>query len=116
MAISEAWVLSAVTVGATELSIISGTTTLQANTTAGVYQLYVDAVTNMAKADEYRIRVYEKVKSSGTKRVLAEWTLLGVQTENFVSPSLILMNGFDFTLQKLAGTDRAFDASVRKVA
>lgn len=115
MAISEAWVLNAVTVGATELSIISGTTTLQSDTTPGVYQLFVDPVTNMAKGDEFRIRIYEKVKASGTKRIFTEWSLLGTQAENFVTPTFILMNGFDFTLQKLAGTDRAFDASVRKV-
>jgi hypothetical protein len=54
MAISEAWSLSAVTVGSTELSIISGTTVLQTNTTAGVYQLFVDPVTNMAKSTSSR--------------------------------------------------------------
>lgn len=115
MAITEAYSLNAVTVGATELSIVSGTTTLQTITTAGVYQLFVDA-SNMAKADEFRIKIYETVRSGGTKRVLMAATLMGVQAELYCSPSLILMNGWDMTLAKIAGTDRAFTASIRKVA
>lgn len=116
MAISELYTMSAVTVGATELSIVSGTTTLQNITTDGVFQLLIDPVTNMAKGDEFKIRIYEKVKAAGTKRVLASWTLLGVQSENFVAPAIILMHGWDMTIQKIAGTDRAFDASIRSVA
>lgn len=116
MAISEPWELDGVTVGTSELSIISGTTTLQANTTAGVYQLWIDPGT-MAKGDEFRVRLYETVEGTGgTKKAVQTWSLLGVQAQNFVTPTFILMNGFDFTIQKIAGTDRAFDASVRKVA
>ena len=48
MAIAEYKSLSAVTVGTSELSIVSGTTTLATDTTDGVYQLFVDA-SNMAK-------------------------------------------------------------------
>lgn len=114
--ISEPYELDGVTVGATELSIVSGTTTLQTITDDGVYQLWIDAAA-MAKADEFRIKLYEKVEGTGgTKRVFAQWTLLGVQTEIFVTPTFILINGWDMTIQKIAGTDRAFDASVRKVA
>jgi hypothetical protein len=116
MAISEAWTLSAVTVGATEVSVTAGGTTLQTQTTPGVYQLWIDPVTNMAKGDEFRVRLYEKVLSGGTQRVCAEWSLLGTQSEGFLTPTFILMNGFDFGIKKIAGTDRAFSASVRKVA
>jgi len=115
MAIAEFDSISAVTVGASELSILSGTTTLQENTTDGVYQLVVDAA-NMAKADEYRIKVYDAALSGGTKRVICQWTLLGVQSELFVSPSLILLHKWDMTIQKIAGSDRAFSASIRQVA
>lgn len=114
MAVTEVFEIDGVTVGTGELSVLSGTTTLQTNTTAGVYQLFLDPG-NMAKADEFRIRVYEKVEATGgTKKVLQSWTLLGVQAEIFATPALMLMNGWDFTIQKIAGTDRAFDASVRK--
>ena len=116
MAISEPYELDGVTVGTTELSIVSGTTALQTVTDDGVYQLWVDAGT-MAKADEFIIRVYEKVEATGgTKKVVFAATLADVQSEVFVTPSLILMHGWDMTIQKIAGTDRAFDASIRKVA
>lgn len=116
MAISEPHELDGVTVTATELSIPSGTTTLSTRTESGVYQLFIDAGL-MAKGDEYRVKIYEKVEATGgTKKVLCQWTLLGAQSEIFVTPTFILMHGWDMTIQKIAGTDRAFDASVRKVA
>lgn len=115
MAISEAYTLSAVTVGSSELSIVSGTTSLSADTNDGVYQLLIDA-SNMTKGDEYVVRIYEKVLSGGTKRKLAQFALMGLQTGNFIAPTFILLHGWDMTIQKLAGTDRAFDASIRKVA
>ena len=71
----------------------------------------------MAKGDEFKIRIYEKVEGTGgTKRLLFSATLLGAQSEIFVTPTLILINGWEMTLIKLAGTDRAADASIRKVA
>jgi hypothetical protein len=53
---------------------------------------------------------------AGTKRVVFSQLITNTQSENLVFPSMILMNGFDFTIQKVNGTDRAFDASVRKIA
>lgn len=114
MAVTEPYELDGVTVGTTELSVVSGTTTLATITTPGAYQLFIDAG-NMAKGDEFRIRVYEKVEGTGgTKKILMQETLLGVQAEIFATPVFMLFNGWDFTIQKIAGTDRAFDASVRK--
>jgi nitrogen fixation protein len=112
--ITEAYTMSAVTVGASELSIVSGTTALQTKAEAGIYQLFVDPVTNMAKADDYVIRVYEKTKN--TKRQIYESNLMDVQMENFVTPVFTLINGWDMTMQKISGTDRAFSAGIRKVA
>lgn len=117
MAISEPYELDGVTVGATELSIVSGTTALQTVTDDGVYQLWIDDGANMTKTEEYKIRIYEKVEATGgAKKVVFQATLKGVQSEIWVSPMLILINGWDMTIQKIAGTDRAFDASIRKVA
>lgn len=107
-----AYNLDGVTVGTTELSIVSGTTTLQTITVVGKYWLVVDAFA-MAKADEYRARIYEKGHSGGTKKVLYQATLQGVQTELFITVPLPLELGWDMTLQKIAGTDRAFDATIR---
>lgn len=115
MAISQLYTLSAVTVGSTELSIVSGTTSLSADTTDGVFQLLVDA-SNMAKGDEYLIRLYEKVLSGGTQRKFAQFSLMGAQTQVFITPTFILLHGWDMTITKSAGTDRAFTASIRQVA
>lgn len=115
MAISEAYTFSAVTVSTTEISIPSGTSSLSTITTDGIFQLWIDAA-NVAKGDEFRVKLYEKVKAAGTKRVFTQWSLMGVQTELFVTPSFILMQGWDMTIIKIAGTDRAFDASIRQIA
>lgn len=116
MAITELYEMDGVTVGSSELSIVSGTTSLQTVTTVGVYQLWVDA-SAMLKGDSFVVRIYEKVEATGgTKRVAMTWVLSGAQATNFVSPSLVLMHGWDMTLQKAGGTDRAFDASIRRIA
>jgi hypothetical protein len=108
--------LDDVTVGATELSIISGTTTLQTVTVDGVYQLFVDDRSNMTKTEEYAIRIYETVLAAdASKRQIFKATIKGVQSEPFVSPFLMLGNGWDMTLQKIAGTDRAFSARISQM-
>lgn len=117
MAISEPYEMDGVTISTTEISIVSGTSSLQTITDDGVYQLWVDGVGVMAKGDEFIIKIYEKVEATGgTKRVVFSSTLSDVQSENWVSPMLILINGWDMTITKVAGTDRAFDASIRRVA
>lgn len=116
MAISEPYELDGVTVGGTAISVVSGTTSGQSITDDGAYQLWVDAGV-MAKADEYEIRALEKVEGTGgTQKTVHRITLLGVQSEIIVFPTLVMINGWDFTIKKLAGTDRAFDASIRKMA
>lgn len=113
MAVTQIYSISAVTVGTTELSIVSGTTTLANDTTAGAYELVADA-SNMAKGDEFAIDMYEKALSGGTKRQFVSFSLMGVQSELFISPTFLLMWGWDMTIRKIAGVDRAFTASIRK--
>ncbi len=115
MAIAELYTGSAVTIGVTELSLVSGTTTLQSDATDGIYQVWIEPV-NMAANDEYIVRLYEKVIGTATKRLVESWTLIGDLVNNVVLPSVILMHGWDYTMQKVAGTDRAFSWSIRKVA
>lgn len=107
---------SAVTVGATELSLLSGTITLQTDTTPGIYQLLLDCA-NMTAAESYELRVYETAVAGGAKRAMHRHVISGVQATPILAlPSLLLGVGWDITLDKLAGTDRAFDWSIRKVA
>ncbi len=118
MAISEPYELDGVTVGATELSIVSGTTTLQSITDDGVYQLWLDPIgAGLAKGDSFRVRIKEKVLAGSTQRVVVEHIITRLtQAENLVYPTLFLLHGWDMTLQKLTGTDLAWDASIRKAA
>jgi hypothetical protein len=115
MAISEAFSGSE-TVGTTEHSMTTDTAGPDTDTTDGIYQAFVDFNAVVA-GDQFRFRVYEKVLSSSTQRLVFEAHIGGVQTApNWASPSLILMHGWDMTLTKIAGTDRAIDWSIRKVA
>ena len=116
MAITEPYELDGVTVGSSPISIPSGTTTPSSVTDDGVYQLWVDGGA-MLKGDEFIIKILEKVEATGgTQKPVFSATLSDVQSEVFVTPSLILMHGWDMTIAKVAGTDRAFDASIRKIA
>ena len=114
MAMTEPYEMDGVSISTTEISIISGTSSLQNATTAGVYYPLVDPVqAAMAKGDRFWFRVYEKVRSASTKRVVYEYDFYNAQSEPWLFPPMMLLNGFDFTLQKAAGTDRNFDASIR---
>lgn len=116
MAISEAYSNSGATISTTEYSLTANSTTLGAITTDGVYQLFID-FNAMAAGDQYQVRIYEKVYSSGTQRVAYEAILTGTQgTPIFVAPSMVLINGWEMTVKRLAGTDRSIPWSIRSVA
>jgi hypothetical protein len=86
-----------------------------ANTNDGVYQLYVDCY-NMAKGDTIEIQCLEKAISSGTARIVFSATLANAQYEPmFVSPSLVLMHGWQFQLKQTTGTNRSYPWSVRAI-
>lgn len=114
MAITEHAAVSE-TVTTTEWSLTTDTAGPDADTTDGVFQLFLD-LANLAKGDKFTVRLYEKVQSGGTQRVVAEWFFANAQTPvNWCSPSLVLLHGWDFTIIRTAGTDRVITASVRKV-
>lgn len=116
MAISEAYEIDGSTISTTEYSLVNNSTTPASVTDDGVYQLWLDCA-NMAKGDEFVVRIKEKVEATGgTQRTVFSATLSDAQSEIFVTPTLILMHGWDMTLQRTAGSDRAFDASIRKIA
>jgi hypothetical protein len=80
----------------------------------GVYQLFLD-LNDMVAGDQLQIRIYEKVQSGGTQRIIYESVVSGVQSPpSWVSPSLILMHGWDMTLDALAGTITV-EWSIRKL-
>lgn len=102
-------------IGTTEWSLTTDTSGPDADTTDGVFQVFID-VSDMVAGDELQIRVYEKCRSGDTQRVVMQATLVGAQAEPlWVSPSLILMHGWDVTLDAIAGTITCL-WSIRQVA
>jgi hypothetical protein len=105
------------TVGTTEWSLATDTSydTGDAQTSDGMYQVLID-FNALAVGDQYQIRIYEKVLSSSTQRIVDEWIVNGpLSAPIWVSPALILLHGWDITLDKIAGTDRSIDWSIRKI-
>jgi hypothetical protein len=103
------------TVGATEFSIAAN-----ANFSSGspqTTQAYVQAFINfsaLASGDQFRVKIYEKV-NGGTQTLTLDPALpTGAQNQLFVTPMLILGEGWDITVQKVSGTDRSVSFSVRK--
>jgi hypothetical protein len=88
------------------------------NTTDGIFQLFVD-VNAMVAGDTLELRIKEKVVSAGSVRTIFVATLVGAQgadSHGWVSPSMILLHGWDMTLKQTTGTGRAFPWSIRQVA
>lgn len=117
MAITEAYTNSQ-TVTNTEHSLPNDATYAagSAITDDGVYQAFID-MNALAAGDEYTFTVYEKVSSGATQRVVYKKSFFGAQAQPLhVTPSLVLLHGWDMTLIKVAGTDRSIEWSIRKVA
>jgi hypothetical protein len=115
MAITEAFTATE-TVTTTDWSLTTDTAGPDAQTDDGVYQCYLD-LSALAAGDSFQFRVWEKVVSAGTQRRVLSVAFNGVQSDpHWVSPSLILMHGWDMTIIKTAGTDRSITASIRKIA
>lgn len=102
------------TIGSTEYSLPADSTTLAAQTDDCILQVWIDFA-NMAAGDLYVVKIYEKI-NAGTALVVYQSSLEGAQGSPFVSPSLIVGEGWDVTVQKSAGTDRSIAWSLRKIA
>ena len=118
MAITQAYT-NTQSVTATEHSLPNDATYSSASpmTASGVYQAFID-LSAMAAGDEFEFKVYEKVSGSGsTQRLVYVKNFFGTcATPLHVTPSLVLMNGWDMTLKKISGTDRTLEWSIRKVS
>jgi hypothetical protein len=103
-------------VGATEWSCTTDTSGPDSDTTDVVVQLVLD-LSDMVAGDELEIKFYEKCRSGDTQRLCAQWNLTGAQAfPNWISPSFIVMHGWDFTLKTIAGTSITVNWSVRSAA
>lgn len=113
MAINEAYSGSA-TIGTTPFSLPNNSTTLTPITVDGVYQVLLDLAA-MTLTEKYSIRVLEKVTSGGSQREIFAAVVSGANP-SLVTPSLILLHGWDVVVTKLSGTDRSIGWSIRQVA
>lgn len=114
MAISEPFT-GTEAVGSTEWSLTTDTSGPDAETSDGIFQIWLD-VSDMTTGDELQIKIYEKVQSSDTQRVMYQANLFDKQeTELWVSPTFVLINGWDVTLKAISGTITVL-WSIRKVA
>jgi len=101
-----------------QLAVVATEHTLNTTSPDGtnaVYQFWLDC-SGMLSGDELIIRIYEKVRSSDTQVLVYDDTLSGAQSAPaWVSPSLLLLHGWDFTIEQTTGTGRSYPWSVRAV-
>jgi hypothetical protein len=100
------------TIGTTEYSLPAASTTLTAQTDACALQVFIN-LANLATSDQFKIRIIEKVNGQTAAPVI-EFVVSNAQSFVWVSPILYLGDGWNVTVTKLAGTDRAINWSLRK--
>lgn len=114
MAITE-YTSDSASIGSSEYFLASDSTTATPQTTDGVYQLWLD-LSALVKGDVFIIRGSEKVGSGGTRRVFFTDRVANAQGDpHWVSPSFILLHGWEFSVQKAAGSDETIAWSIRAV-
>lgn len=115
MAIAELYAVTQTGLSTTEWSLTTDTAGPDVDTNDGVFQAFLD-VTDMVTGDELEIKIYEKVQSGLTQRLVYQSNLVGPQSPPvWVSPTLILMHGWDMTVKAVSGTIDIY-GSIRQVA
>jgi len=114
MAISELYVDAGTSISTTEYSLTNDSTTIAAQTADAVIQAIIDFA-NMVAGDQYEVKIYEKVYGGGAQRAIYHATLTGAQPAPLVTPSLIVMHGWDVTVKRLTGSDRSISWSIRTI-
>lgn len=114
MAIQELYSDTGTSISTTEYSLTNDSTTIATQTADALIQAFIDFA-NMAAGDQYEVKVYDKVYSGGTQRMIYHAVLTGTQTTPFVTPGLIVLHGWDVTVKRLAGSDRSISWSIRSV-
>ncbi len=103
------------TIGTTLYSLPNDSATLTPITADGVYQVFID-FSAMTVTEEYEVTILETIRSGGSQFEIYQAVIRGTTQPTWVSPSLILLHGWDVQVRKLAGTDRSIGWSIRQVA
>lgn len=95
------------TIGSTEYSLVTNSTTLGNDATFGLLMVELD-LNALTIADEIEYRIYCKTVSAGTKRLVVGPNSIGgpVSPPIFKIASFDVKYAWDVTLRKVAGTDR----------
>src|SRR5574343_268337 len=96
------------TVSTTEWSLTTDTAGPDVDTTTGIFQPFLD-LNALAAGDVYEFAVYDKISGTGsTQRKIYTAQFANAQaTPTWAGPTLILGHGWDMTIKKVSGTDRA---------
>jgi hypothetical protein len=103
------------TISTTEYSLtLNSTTGVPASQTGdGYIQVWLD-LNAVLTGDVFELKIYEKVQSAGTQRLMYYRQFVGQQTPpHWISIPISVMYGWDVTLKKLSGSDRAIGWSIR---
>lgn len=88
---------------------------LSTQTSANVWVLAVDTA-NMAGGDEMLLRIYGKARTGDTERLIYQGRFIHVQSDPLkLSPPIATPHHFRATLQRIAGTDRAYPWELRSL-
>lgn len=100
-------------ISTTEYFINADSTSAETNTDNMSVSFHL-GLENMVAGDQYQIIFYEKAGAS-TKRAMFTAIATGV-SEDFVSPSIRVANGWDIGVKRLAGSDRTIYWTIYEVA
>lgn len=104
------------TIGAAEWSLSANASGAHADANAGIYQAFID-LSAMQAYDVYQFKCYEKARTGDAQRVVFSAYFEGAQTDPIaVTPTLILGIGWDMTLAKISGADRAVNWRISRVS
>lgn len=110
-----------------EYSLSAGSTTLTTQTDRGVFALTLD-INAVTSADQFSVQAYEKAVSGGTRRVLNQWTFGATSTFGLISTQdkvvqlpvhpggLLLGNGWEWTVYRISGTNRALPYTLWRIS
>lgn len=117
MAITSSFHFPSSSVSTAEKSLTANGTTIQSNTTAGMYQVVISERGGLLAGCDFEVALWEKVTTGSNQTRTVIGRLVGPNSGAlWMSPTFILINGWDFTMKKITGSDVAFDWSVRRVS